>query len=301
MPKVIVVGSIIMDLYLMVDRHPDAHETIIAKDFSKTPGGKGLNTAVAASKLGASTVFVGRVGEDAFGSEVKSFLSKYNILSSINMSRNETTGVAFIQMAPHHLSKISVFYGSNMYFAKKDVEQLQIGEGDVIIGQLEIPHKVTRRLFELGREAGAKIILNLSPMMEYDKSLLELADMVIMNESELSYFCAKKNGTPTYMMTNIREGGNQDIVVTMGEKGAMALEGTRLLEVQGRRVNAIDTTGAGDCFLAALAVRISKGDGLETAIDYANAAASVCVQRLGTGSAMPTEQEVENIMKEGKA
>ncbi|MDE1822836.1 MAG: ribokinase [Candidatus Micrarchaeota archaeon] len=306
MPRVIVAGSTILDMYVLLDRHPELGETLIGKEFRTVVGGKGLNTAVAASKLGADTCFITKMGSDAFGEEAEAFLADYRMSKHVYRTGKAKTGVAVIAINGRAESKISVVYGSNWLLSGKEVSAARIRRGDVLVGQLEIPHAATESFFRKGRRIGTINILNMSPIMEHSKELVGLADIIILNEIELRHFGNWNRrqmtmGQAVSMMRRMRRSRRQKVVVTLGAKGAVALEGNRVIQVPARKVKAVDTTGAGDCFLGALAVRIANGDGLEDAIRYANAAASISVQRIGSGTSMPSKEEVDLITRKKKS
>lgn len=304
MPRIIVVGSALMDLYMIIDRHPNIGETVIGGEFRTVPGGKGLNAAIASSRLGASVSLVAKVGDDSFGRELGGFLSESGIKSHLYKAKDARTGVGIIQIDKVPKTKISVAYGACNLLDPKEIDGVEVNSGDVLIGQLEVPFAATARLFEKGRSAHATNILNLSPMKPFDKELAELADIIIVNEHEMAHYGGKGEKASTAddveLMKKIRTRDDQTVIATLGPRGAIAVSGETVIEVPTIDVKVVDTTGAGDCFLGAIAAQTLKGTGLRAAILYANAAASICVQRMGTGSAMPTKEEVEKVLPEMK-
>ncbi len=303
MPKIMVAGSALMDIYLMLERHASIGESVIANGMRSVPGGKGLNVAVAASKLGSHTHFVGKIAKDQFGSYIDEYLSKHKISTHLAISKDEPTGMAVIAITNKAEVQIMIVYGANGSFEPSDLGSIKIDRGDVLIGQMEIPYRTTERFFEMGRKAGAINIFNMSPIRELSKRLVELTDILLVNEVELVHFSGHASAAggagkeeALEMMRAIRARDDQIVVATMGGRGAVALKGRDVFEVKGRKVKVVDTTGAGDCFLAAFATQISKGSSLEHSLEYANAAASICVQRMGTSSAMPDASEVDKAM-----
>lgn len=300
MPDVIIAGSALMDTYIMLDRHAMVGESLIARGMRLVPGGKGLNVAVASSKMGASTSFVGKVGEDQYGKDIEKFLSSCKINMQLYKTKSDSTGMAVIAITDKAESLIMIVYAANMALEPKEVEPVKMNSGDILIGQMEIPFNTTERFFDKGHKAGTTNILNMSPIKEPSRKVIELADIILVNEHELSHF-SKKAGSDDKegilgMMRSLRARSGQIVIATLGERGAIALDGDRVYEVQGRKVNVVDTTGAGDCFLAGFANRLANRSDIHSAMEYGNAAASICVQRMGTGDAMPTAKEVDEVL-----
>lgn len=300
MPNVIIAGSALMDTYIMLDRHPKIGESLIAKGMRLVPGGKGLNVAVASSKMGASTSFVGKIGEDQYGNDIEKFLSACRINMRLYRTKTDSTGMAVIAITDKAESQIMIVYAASMALGPKEIESVRMESGDILVGQMEIPFNTTEKFFEIGHEAGTRNILNMSPIKEPSRKVIELADIIMINEHELSHF-SKKDASDDKeeildMMRSLRTRSGQIIIATLGGRGAIALDGKNVYEVQGRKVKVVDTTGAGDCFLAGFAKRLASGSDIHNAMKYGNAAASICVQRMGTGDAMPTAKEVEEIL-----
>jgi ribokinase len=300
MGRVVVAGSINMDVVATAERHPAVGETVEGKNVLYFPGGKGANQAVAAVKLGAATTLIGRLGADAFGAELRAFLAGQGIdLKLVRESADAHTGTAIITIANAD-NTIVVIPGANAMVSVDDVATATLAKGDVAISQFEIPLGAIAAFFARARAAGATTILNPAPARPVGAALLGLVDILVLNETELGLLAGKalsdRDETGRFIEAakalQMRE--HQTICVTLGKRGVLALVGGEALMVPGRAVMAVDTTGAGDCFVGALAAQLAQGTSLRDALSYANVAASICVQRMGAAPSMPTAAEVAN-------
>jgi ribokinase len=299
MGRVFVAGSINMDVVATADRHPRIGETVAGHAVLYFPGGKGANQAVAAAKLGAPTTLLGRIGTDAFGNELRAFLAAQGVdLGFVQQTAEGHTGTAIITVANAD-NTIVVIPGANALVDRSDVATVSLARGDVAVSQFEIPLPAISAFFERARAAGATTILNPAPAIEFDTGLLDLVDILILNETELGFLTKTElrdsDDHARFIEAARRLQTDRDriICVTLGKRGVLALIDGRSLIVPGRAVEAVDTTGAGDCFVGALAARLAAGESIRDALDYANAAASICVQRMGAAPSMPTAAEVE--------
>jgi ribokinase len=302
MGRVFVAGSINMDVVAIADRHPRIGETVFGQSVLYFPGGKGANQAVAAAKLGAPTTLIGRLGRDAFGRELRTFLATQGIdLSLVRDTSAAHSGTAVITTANSD-NTIVVIPGANAFVDAADVAAAAFAKGDIAVSQFEIPLPTIGAFFERARAAGATTILNPAPAIECDTRLLELVDVLVLNESELGFLTRTElgdSGDHTRFIAAARSlpiGRDKIICLTLGKRGALALVDGEPLIVPGRAVTAVDTTGAGDCFVGALAERLAAGKSFLDALAYANAAASISVQRMGAAPSMPTAAEVEEIL-----
>lgn len=306
MGRVFVAGSINMDVVVTAERHPRIGETIAGKDVLYFPGGKGANQAVAAAKLGAPTTLIGRLGADAFGRDLKAFLAAQGIdLGLVQETPDAHSGTAIITVANAD-NTIVVVPGANALVSAADVAAAPLAKGDIAVSQFEIPLLTIDAFFQRARAIGATTILNPAPAIEFDAQLLGLVDILILNETELGLLAGTElhdTDDPARFVEaarSLRGGTDQIICVTLGKRGVLALVDGRPLMVEGRVVKAIDTTGAGDCFVGALASQLAGGKPLRDALGYANAAASICVQRMGAAPSMPTAAEVEALRHPGE-
>ena len=299
MGRVFVAGSINMDVVATADRHPRVGETVAGKQVLYFPGGKGANQAVAAARLGARTTLIGRLGKDSFGSELRTFLGAQGIdLGSVRETADVHTGTAVITVAEAD-NTIVVIPGSNALVSADDVADTPLANGDVAVSQFEIPLPTIAAFFQRARGAGAVTMLNPAPAQMMSDELLALVDILVLNETELGFLAGTELSDSDEaariieVARNLQARENQTICITLGKRGLLALAGREEIAVQGRAVKAVDTTGAGDCFVGALASQLAEGATLRAALAFANAAASISVQRMGAGPSMPTAAEVK--------
>jgi ribokinase len=305
MGRVFIAGSINMDVVATADRHPRVGETVAGKQVLYFPGGKGANQAVAASRLGARTTLIGRLGTDSFGAELKTFLGAQGIdLGSIKETPETHTGTAIITVAASD-NTIVVIPGSNALVSATDVAAVPLAKGDVAVSQFEIPLPTVAAFFQRARVAGATTLLNPAPAQKMSGELLALVDILVLNETELGFLAGTELSDSDEaariieVARKLQARADQTICITLGKRGVLALAGSEEFTVQGRAVKAVDTTGAGDCFVGALASQLADGAALRAALAFANAAASISVQRMGAGPSMPTVAEVAAVLSAG--
>ena len=306
MGRVFVAGSINMDVVATADRHPRVGETVAGHQVLYFPGGKGANQAVSAAKLGAPTTLIGRLGSDAFGAELRTFLAAQGVdLSYVKDTAEIHTGTAIITIADAD-NTIVVVPGANGFVSADDIATVALAKGDIAVSQFEIPLATVSAFFNRARAAGATTILNPAPAIAFGAELLDLVDILILNETELSLLARtelRDSDEPARFIEAARVlRGDRDMIVcvTLGKRGVVALADGKQLVVEGCAVRAVDTTGAGDCFVGAVAAQLAAGRSIRDALDYANLAASICVQRMGAAPSMPTAAEVKTSRRPGE-
>ncbi|MBR0992928.1 ribokinase [Bradyrhizobium japonicum] len=301
MGRVFVAGSINMDVVATADRHPRVGETVAGREVLYFPGGKGANQAVAASRLGAKTTLIGRLGKDSFGAELRTFLSAQGIDLGSVRDTDTHTGTAIITVAKAD-NTIVVIPGSNALVGADDVADVPLAKGDVAVSQFEIPLPTITAFFRRARETGVVTVLNPAPAQMMPRELLALVDILVVNETELGFLAGSElsDGDEAARIVDVarqlQARADQTICVTLGKRGVLVLAGREEIAVPARAVKVIDTTGAGDCFVGALAARLADGAPVRAALAFANAAASISVQRMGAGPSMPTAAEVAAVL-----
>jgi len=303
MGRVFIAGSINMDVVATAGRHPKVGETVAGNAVHYFPGGKGANQAVAAAKLGASATLIGRLGTDAFGQQLRTFLSQQGVdLTFVKDSAEAHTGTAIITIADAD-NTIVVVPGANALVSADDVGVPDFAKGDVAVSQFEIPLPTIAAFFKRARAAGATTILNPAPAARFGQGLLDLVDILILNETELGFLTGiELRDTDEYehfieAARSLRMDESKTVCVTLGKRGIVALINGRQHVDIGRAVKAVDSTGAGDCFVGAVAALLADGQPLSSAFGYANIAAAVCVQRMGAAPSMPTIAEVSAFLR----
>lgn len=297
---VCVVGSFMMDLIVKTPRFPNPGETIAGHSLVTLPGGKGFNQAVAATRSGAKTSMLGCIGDDAFGKEFKSWMSDEKIQSDgVKVSLTSGTGVGLPMVNDSGQNAIVIVPQANLSYDEKAVIQFAktIESSKTVVMQLEIPDEANLAAAKIAKQAGAKVILNPAPFRHLSDKLLANIDILVPNETELEQL-ASDLGIPTgnveLSAKSIKAKYGFDLIVTLGEEGALIVADDIVRKVSGFTVKAVDTVGAGDTFIGNLASSIARGEELENAVRRANAAAALSVTKVGGAAATPTAQEVED-------
>ena len=287
--RVIVVGSVNIDLVITVGALPAPGETVIGGHFARHHGGKGGNQAVAAARLGARTSFVGAVGDDDFGRSARSALEADGVdVGELRTLSDSPTGVAFILVDANGENSIAVASGANSALTPEHVAtsiaRLRPGQGDVVLVGHEISTTAARAALQAGRDAGATTILNPAPATGLDGSTVALADIVTPNEGELATLAGAGIAPNT-------------LLVSRGARGATLRTPMRASHIDALPVEAVDTVGAGDTLNGALAAALAAGRSLDEAARRAVAAASLAVTRRGAREGMPTAGDLEAALK----
>ncbi|HKH11896.1 MAG TPA: ribokinase [Rubrobacter sp.] len=299
MADVFVMGSINQDFVLKVERRPKPGETVTDAVLSTHNGGKGANQAAAAALLGASVAFLGRVGDDGFGGPLVRALEDKGVETAlVAEAPGSSTGTAFITVTADGENAITVAPGANRRLAPDDVDAARgaIGGATVLVAQMEVPRETVARAVEVAGEVGTRVILNLAPPFEVPRAVLEGLDVLVVNEHEAAFLLGEGvDGVDGAMAAAPRlvSLGPASVVVTVGADGAVFADGANAGHVPAPEAEVVDTTGAGDAFVGALAVRISRGDSLEEAAAYAARAGAAAVTREGAQGALPTPDVLE--------
>ncbi len=297
--KIVVVGSINMDLTVRPPRLPAPGETILADSFDTAPGGKGANQATAAALLGGPTAMIGRVGADGFGDELLAGMARNGIdTDAIQRDPTAPTGVALITVDDRAENTIVVASGANMRVTPADVtahEDLFV-PGALLVLQLEIPVPASRKAVELAHKRGMQVILNPAPAQQLDPDLLSQIDYLIPNEGELMSLTGESDLESA--VRKARQIGVSTLVVTMGEQGALLVDESGEHHIPAFKVKPVDTVAAGDGFVGAFAVALSEGKPALEAARWACAAAAISVTRKGAQPSLPRRAEVEAFLQE---
>lgn len=300
-PRIAVVGSINIDLVVRVPHFARPGETVLGETFEEVPGGKGANQAVAAARLGAEVMMIGRVGDDAFGRQLTTALRSVGVdVSHVLSTPRVPTGVAIVAVEASGENSIMVVPGANGQLTPEDVEQATsvIANADLLLVQLEVPIPTVLAAIDVARAHETRVILDPAPAPEtYPDELLEV-DLVCPNESELATLLGVSRVSEQDLRESaakLQQRGPQHVIVTRGEKGAWTLmpNGTELL-TDAVAVDAKDSTAAGDAFAAGLAVGLAEDQSLDAALRLACATGALAASRPGAQPAMPTRMEVES-------
>jgi ribokinase len=290
MARIVVVGSINMDLVTLAPRFPAAGETLLGERFLTVPGGKGANQAVAAARLGAEVTLVGAIGRDAFGAELERGLTAEGIdLAHVLTLDDVGSGTASITVAEGD-NQIVVVPAANARVTPAQVEQARdrIERADAVLVQMEIPLETVEATIRLGHRAGVPVILNPAPAQPLPREWLTLASYLTPNQHELATVLGADAAED---FIALMQRAPCPVVLTRGSEGAWYREQGEPKHQPGFTVDVVDTTGAGDTFNGALAVHLREG--LDMAVRKACAAAALSVTRLGAQGGMPRADEVD--------
>jgi ribokinase len=303
--KVVVVGSLNMDLVVCAPRIPHPGETVIGGEFYTAAGGKGSNQAVAAARLGAKVHMVGRVGQDELGAQLMETLEEAGVDHQfVVQDPGSSTGVALITVADSGQNSIVVAPGSNMRLSPDDVDAARgaIGEADILLVQLETPLETVTRALQIARAKGVKTILNPAPARTLPRETFGLVDVLIPNETETAVLTGLSVGTQTEAKTAgvaLRKQGVKTVVMTLGERGAIYADAGDVNALSAYEVKAVDTTAAGDAFVGAFAVATAEGKSLSEAVRWGNAAGALAVTKRGAQPSLPDRGALEEILALG--
>jgi len=291
---VVVFGSINLDLVARVPRFAQPGETLAADAFALHPGGKGANQALAAARAGARVALAGAVGRDAFAALALALLRAGGVDLSAVRSVDGPTGIALIEVAASGENRILIVAGANAQVDASDVHAQLLGPSTVVLLQQEIPAAANLSLAARARAAGARIVLNAAPARAVQTALLDLVDILVVNETEMRSLAAASDlpAEPAAFATAFARRRGAIAVVTLGAQGAVAAEPAACHALPAPPVAAIDTTGAGDAFVGALAAAVDRGEPLPEALAWGIAAGSLACTREGAQPALPHASEI---------
>ena len=300
--NIVVVGSINADLVINTLRMPKIGETIAGSGFSVNCGGKGVNQAVAAAKLGGNVRFIGAAGDDENGKVSIENLEKYGIDTKGVEKIDTNTGVAVITVCNGDNS-IILDSGANSMVSKEIIDKNKdiILGADAIIMQLEIPVETVAYAAELAHTAGVEVVLNPAPVVPMPDKLLENTDTIILNETEAEHITGLYPDTRENRekcINKLKEMGIKNVVLTLGADGSAYTDGDNIKHQEAFKTNVVDTTAAGDTFIGAFCMKM-KGN-IEEAIKYATAASSITVSRAGASQSIPENTEVCDLLENMK-
>ncbi|WP_329461946.1 ribokinase [Streptomyces sp. NBC_01431] len=292
----LVVGSANADLVVGVERRPAPGETVMGSDLAVHPGGKGANQAVAAARLGARTALLAKVGDDDHGRLLRASLRAAGVDTAAVLVGEAPTGVALITVDASGDNSIVVSPGANSHLTPDDIRAARdlFARAPVVSVQLEIPLETVAEVAR-GLAPGARLVLNPSPPAPLPAGVLTVCDPLIVNEHEARFLLGEAAGdTPEDWARALLALGPRSVVVTLGAAGALVADGRDdgCVWVPSPRVEAVDTTGAGDAFTAALAWRLGLGEQLAGAAAFAVRVGAAAVTRRGAQQSYPTADEV---------
>lgn len=304
MKNIVVIGSTNTDMVVKASHLPAGGETVLGGEFLMNAGGKGANQAVAAARYGNRVVFVAKTGNDLFGERVRSSLREDDIVTDyVSIDPLHPSGVALITIDARAENCIVVASGANMYLSTADVDAAreEISAADVVLMQLESPIETVTYAARMAAEAGVKVVLNPAPAPDkpLPEELMRSLYLITPNRSEAS----RLSGIEVKDLASAREAakaildrGSQSVIITLGGDGSLVYDGQEFTFIEATKVEAVDTTAAGDTFNGVLATMVAEGRNLIDAAREASLAAAISVTRMGAQPAAPTRAEVATVM-----
>ena len=299
--KIVVVGSCNTDMVIKADRLPVPGETILGGTFFMNPGGKGANQAVAASRLGGNVTLISKTGNDVFGKQSVMLYAAENIKTDfIYSDPKHPSGVALITVDSQGENCIVVASGANAYLTPSDIDKAsaEIENSDLVLMQLEIPIETVEYVAEMASKKGIKVILNPAPARALSDNLLKHLYIIIPNKSEAEILSGIKVSdieSAKQAADIISAKGVEIVVITLGSQGALIKEYKEYLFVEAFKVDALDTTAAGDTFCGAVCVGLSEGRTILESVKLAARAAAITVTRMGAQASIPHRSELSSL------
>ena len=299
MKNICVIGSLNMDLVVNVDTMPKPGQTIIGSNFKEVPGGKGANQAVAMARLNGNVTMIGKVGEDGFGQTLINSLKNDKVDTTYIQTAKGATGVALITVDKNAQNSIVVSPGANFEVKEDDIDNNieAIKNSDIVVLQLETPLNTIKYALNKAKELNKYTILNPAPAVKLDDEIIKNIDLLTPNETELEIISGVSIETEEDIQKASQimiEKGVKELIVTLGSKGSLYINKEKSMFKKAYKVEAVDTTAAGDSYTGALALALSQDKGMEEAMDFASKVGALSVLKEGAQSSLPTLEDVEN-------
>lgn len=299
MKNICVIGSLNMDLVVNVDTMPKPGQTIIGSNFKEVPGGKGANQAVAMARLNGNVSMIGKVGEDGFGQTLINSLKNDKVDTTYIQTSKGATGVALITVDKNAQNSIVVSPGANFEVKEDDIDNNieAIKNSDIVVLQLETPLNTIKYALNKAKELNKYTILNPAPAVKLDDEIIKNVDLLTPNETELEIISGVSIETEEDIQKAAQimiEKGVKELIVTLGYKGSLYINKEKSMFKKAYKVEAVDTTAAGDSYTGALAVALSQDKNIEDAMDFASKVGALSVLKEGAQSSLPTLEDVKN-------
>jgi len=297
MKKIVVLGSMNMDLTILADPFPNKGETVTGSDYAQIPGGKGANQAVATGRMGADVSFISACGNDSFGDTLIKELKNSNVKTHNIMRREAHTGIALIVRESDGDNRIIIAPGANHQISTSSIESLkiEIENADFLLLQLEIPMETVEYAAALAKKYNTIVILDPAPAVKLSDELLSNVDFLLPNEHELDLVLDNSAGTLKEKADILTQKGVGTLILTEGNKGVTIISKDTSIKIKAPIMNAVDTTAAGDTFAGAFAYGLAKGWNVKKSAEFAVKAASLSVTKIGAQASIPWLKEVEQM------
>lgn len=295
--KIVVIGSLNYDIILKIPRLPECGETLPANQVTFSAGGKGANQAVQAAKLGIHTYLVGCVGEDAHGAYLLDSAKNYGVNTDYIKKTKEATGMGIVNAVQDGSVFACIVRGANFAITNQEIDDAEklMKEAELVILQMEIPQSINEYAIKKAKQCGCKVLLNAAPAEKMSEQYLKQCDIIVVNEVEAGFYLEKEIKD----VEQAKEGAeklaqkyNADIIITLGKAGAVVSEKEKIKFIPSKKVDAVETTGAGDSFIGGVGYALMQGKNLTEACEFATCCSAVTVCRPGAQPSMPTLDEV---------
>ena len=304
MKSISILGVYVADLAFFADEIPIIGETIIGKEYFIGPGGKGSNQAVAASKAGAKTFFISKIGDDQFGSMAKKIYDEAGVdYSKVIISKEHATGAAGILVNKKGQNAINVVTGAGGALTNGDMDNAlgTITASSVFLTNLEVPKEVVCHALKIAKSSNVPTILNPAPASEINEDIFSLIDYFTPNETEASFYVNRKvenEDDAKKASQQLLQLGIKNVIITLGDKGAYFANNEESFHVNAMNLGekVVDTTGAGDAFNAGFAVALTEDKNIKDSIIFANITAGLSTTKIGTAKSMPLRSEIDNLL-----
>lgn len=300
--KIVVIGSSNVDLIMKMDRLPEKGETITDADFFQVYGGKGANQAVGAVRAGGNVAFVNCVGDDAYTPQMlENFRNDGMDIRFVFQETGIASGHALVMIGGEGNNYLSVAPGANYKLTPEliDLALPVINEAAMIMMQYEIPAETIKHVFKIAERKGIPVLWNFAPARPFDLSYVAKTDILVVNETEAAFLCGQPVESDEEIKSaalKLRQMGAKLVIITLGKRGAFALSSNEKVTIPAFKVNAVDTTSAGDVFCGSFAVAQIEGKSLTDSLRFASAASAICVTRMGAQPSAPTRKEIDEFL-----
>lgn len=302
--KIVVIGSSNVDLLMKMDHLPEKGETVTDAEFFQVYGGKGANQAVAAARAGGNVAFVNCVGEDAYTPQmVQNYKNDGIDTRFVFQEKGVASGHALIMIGGEGMNYLSVAPGANYQLTPEKINEAMpvIEQAAMIVMQYEIQEETIKYVIDIANRKGIPVMWNCAPARAFDVSYIPKINILVLNEVEAGFLAGMQveNETDAEIAAKkLVDSGVEKVIITLGSKGAFVLTKTEKVSVPSFKVEAVDTTAAGDTFCGAFAVALVEGKSLKDALQFASAAAAISVTRIGAQPSAPTRTEIEAFLRE---
>lgn len=301
--KIVVIGSSNVDLLMKMDHLPEKGETVTDAEFFQVYGGKGANQAVAAARAGGNVAFVNCVGEDAYTPQmVRNYKNDGIDTRFVFHEKGIASGHALIMIGGEGMNYLSVAPGANYKLTPQKIDEAisVIDEAAMIVMQYEIREETIKYVIDIANRKGIPVMWNCAPARAFDLSYIPKINILVLNEVEAGFLAempVENAADAEKAAQKLVARGVEKVIITLGSQGAFVVTKTEKVSVPAFKVEAVDTTAAGDTFCGAFAVALVEGKSLKDALQFASAAAAISVTRIGAQPSAPTFSEIDSFLK----